>query len=604
MIRASAAKFLATTLLVGAAFLPSGCSVDSLATVEGGVARNECSSSSDCGDGICRDGQCRAREGQVSALLLSVTPPAEVADIAGVRFLTSVGDLSPKGGNLEVLLGHVSKITGSVTGVAIDTEAACVAAEPDVEAGMAPDGSLSVRVSMVARERYLGLANPVHTAEVRPGEGAEDSYVFGLSVPPGTYDVYVEPLGMEQDCLRPPQLFSAQEIVAGDVNLNLTLPAPKSLDLVVRWPSEDDALEGWTVDVIERGSGRVLSTREKLREPEVTPYGLEYNALIAYSPVVRPEMADVAGSELVRLSPPPGVAAPVVIIERSVVELFQQGVGVIDQLDQLPAPVELTGQVTVTDSPEAVPATVTLVATDLLSIDAGMVAAYQRTVEADENGAFVVDVLPGTYRVVAVPPPESGLSAAEAIWDIGKTPSVQAGKVIELSTSAAVRGRVVDPGARVALPGLSVQAMASPAVTSADVLGQALGHVSFVPRAEGTVSHSDGKFELRSDGGLFDLTVRPETNTGFAWLVRPVVEVGGTGVDLGNIKLPLPVMYEGEITSRDSGTVPAALVRAYAYLRDGELTDDPSEATSVIQIGETRADEDGAFRLLLPASFD
>jgi hypothetical protein len=244
-----------------------------------------------------------------------------------------------------------------------------------------------------------------------------------------------------------------------------------------------------------------------------------------------------------------------------------------------------------------------LVATELRAVGAGTVAAFERVVEADSSGQFEVDLLPGTYRVIATPMPDTGLATAEAIWEIAAGKGVQAGKVVELGPSPILAAEVTDfTGSPVA--GVAVQAAANPVSTYSDVLDRALGEIPVVPRAQGTVSKDDGAFEVMCDPGTFDLWVRPESSSGFAWFVRPGVEVSAPGVDLGAIDLPLPVEYHGILGSSDAAVLPSALVRAYAYLDGVKLTNDPSKASAVIQIAETRADELGRFSLLLPASFE
>jgi len=85
---------------------------------------------------------------------------------------------------------------------------------------------------------------------------------------------------------------------------------------------------------------------------------------------------------------------------------------------------------------------------------------------------------------------------------------------------------------------------------------------------------------------------------------------------LGVLVMPYPVPYTGRISVVDAtdveedgtGTVQGlsqALIRAYIYLdQDGSYIDDPTGAASVLQIGETRADQDGQFELLIPANLN
>jgi hypothetical protein len=61
--------------------------------------------------------------------------------------------------------------------------------------------------------------------------------------------------------------------------------------------------------------------------------------------------------------------------------------------------------------------------------------------------------------------------------------------------------------------------------------------------------------------------------------------------------LTAPFPVEGVITSSEGAPVPGALVRAYAVLRTDGIV-------RTVQIGEATADDDGNYRLLLPASLD
>jgi hypothetical protein len=77
---------------------------------------------------------------------------------------------------------------------------------------------------------------------------------------------------------------------------------------------------------------------------------------------------------------------------------------------------------------------------------------------------------------------------------------------------------------------------------------------------------------------------------------------------LGSYNLPLPVPYTGRVIVADDQTsvpIAEALLRAYVYLDDdGAYTGDPTRASSVVQIGETRADTLGNFELLIPANLN
>jgi len=70
------------------------------------------------------------------------------------------------------------------------------------------------------------------------------------------------------------------------------------------------------------------------------------------------------------------------------------------------------------------------------------------------------------------------------------------------------------------------------------------------------------------------------------------------------VKLNLPQVLAGELSSDDVGLVPSALIRAYAYVKNGRLTSNPAEATNVVPVAESRVSVNGTYRLLLPSSFE
>ena len=96
---------------------------------------------------------------------------------------------------------------------------------------------------------------------------------------------------------------------------------------------------------------------------------------------------------------------------------------------------------------------------------------------------------------------------------------------------------------------------------------------------------------------------------------QPRFTLSSASQDLGRLILPLPIVYQGAVTipgastaegSPDSMSVPNALIRAYVYLdQNGAYTAEPDDpqrgARSALQIAETRADDQGRFRLLLPS---
>jgi hypothetical protein len=191
------------------------------------------------------------------------------------------------------------------------------------------------------------------------------------------------------------------------------------------------------------------------------------------------------------------------------------------------------------------------------------------------------------------------------------------GKTVNVSPRARVNGQVVAPGIG-GERGFGVRLTASPrelvngeveeTVLRASTVLDLTRRETFVPRATPASSAEDGSFQLFADSGVFDLSVRPEPESGFAWLVQPNIRVlpaaAQSSQELGVLRLPVPVRYTGAVSSLNvGGRVADALIRAYAYLdEEGDVTDQPADAYSVVQVAETRADSEGRFELLLPST--
>ena len=589
----AAAMILALSAVATSTVVTTGCSVslDDLPTDSGG---EECTENAHCASNSCEDGYCVSSGTELETVLLEITPSSGTPEIAGVRF-TSVLDSLFAGNQRDIELGYVTRVHGVVRGRAISTEK-CLA-QTSADALEAPlDDSLPARVTWVPRERLLGLVNPVHTVLTRLVQG---SYVLDANVPPGKYDTYVEPLPVSEGCIRPPLLVLDPEIESGDLALTLKLDAPDVLDVHVRWPQKDDVLQGWSLDLIERDAGRVLSNRAQLGAPTNTDAGLEYAVkLVSYG---QPDTARRV-SEIVRFSPPDDAVAPVIYVERSVVELFQDNYGIIDQLTELPAPVRFEGRVTQKNGTTPAPGTVKLMALELSALNPGTIAEFSRTATTGEDGVFSADVLPGKYRVIAEPS-DPAFSQAEIEVTVTQGEGTQAGRVIEVPERARVRGFISGFWAG-SYSGVVVQARSTVGSKSLSILDLARGLAPRIPRASSGATNSDGAFSVGLDPGTFDVLVQPNPSEGLAWTVRRAVTVTDGDVDLGAVENAEPYSVSGTLTSSNVRSVPSALIRAYAYLKDGVLTADPSEATSVIQVGETRSDSDSRFRLLLPTRIE
>ena len=592
----------------------SACDVASVESAPSTIARNECQSNADCNGGTCIANECRSSQVNAAfqSVLLEVTPPADGSAIAGLQFLQDQ-DLSDESASLD--LGSIAQVAGRVK--TKDRKCPVHFLDSDGSTLANPmDGSVPARVSLIPASSALGLYSRRTVVRADLRNGVYNG--FFANVPSGIYDIYIEPNHQpDESCPVPPQLTRGQKIESG--TLEIFLPEPSTFEFHVSWPPENGTLSGWTVDMLDPGTGYVISNRVPLAL--ATGKTDDYVASLAYAPpLVVSDPKGQSQDQWFRLSPPEGLPAnqalPTVLVARSGLGLFAARAGTLSKFGVLAPAVHVHAEVTAGDTPNPVAATVTLAASAIAGIDPGVLASFVRTISVGDDGKFDVYLPPGQYTVSAVPQESVDptikndmrpLAAVQQKWTIASTPEEQAGKVIALDLALSITGQVFDASDR-PVATAQVQAVASPLSVQADVLQQALTGSPFVPRSSVGAVNSNGDFALKTDPGFFDISVRTDEGTGFAWLVMPNVEFAASsfGVGLGRIRMPLPVPYRGTVTAGGVGgpTVPNALIRAYLYLKANEYTALASEADSVVQVAETRADKNGDFELLIPAQLN
>lgn len=581
---------------------------------------NSCSSDSDCprDGGSCLEGVCQTLNGRLESLLIEVTPPSDSL-LPHIPFLVYQEDLPATGNELALGLTRAQRVQGWMRPPVVSGCKRTYYGQQDSELSPSTDGeSMPVTVTLRPREAALGLPTQIHVADATlPTVNMQNGsihYTFNLHVPAGSYDVYVEPVSQEiapavdgaeidESCRIPPQLFRATELMAAQGAVDLVLePHPISeVDISVEFPGAP-GLDGWKVDIIDSLSGLPISTSRTLANAEAAGSLYRYRALLAYSGVGGPEAADAeagGANDLVRLRPPAGVVAPTIILDRAGLGLFGGPGLTIKAITQVPSPVTLQGQMSGREDGAPSSGHVVLVSTDVSGIDAGIFGSYRTSAEVGKDGLFELALPPGRYRVFGVPSredPARTLSAYETVWDVPADANFQAGKLLELPSLAQVHGQT-------ALPGAEVRVSASPrnVLPFEELLGR--DAFEFIPTAFPGLVDEAGRFVLRADPGRFNIAVQPPVASNYAWSVRPSFEVvAGVEKELGRMPSRVPWVVSGVATVRESAAVVSgALVRAYAYLDENlSYTRDPAEARSVIQVAETRTDEQGKFRLLVP----
>lgn len=622
-----------TALLVGVmtglSVLMAGCSFKATSSSDSMGTRNSCERDSDCGAGACRLGACVALSATLDALFIEVSMPAVGAgDATGVRYRTTklLSEVTSEEG-LDLRLDSVALISGMVKSQAAGCEYRFQSSDGEEATPAGTDDSIPVTATFIPRERLLGVAPLSYAAKSQPHETKGLTHRFDVRVAPGTYDVYLVPDSPAPDsCPVAPQLLLGQTIGAGALELSLPLPQARKLGLSVVVPKGtggSSRLRGWTVDMIDPDMGHVLSTTAVLEGARDTDdgTGVVYSTELHYSPVWSIEANSYTGEgkEWVRFSPPDGVLAPTMLLSRSSLQIFGAEDALVDQLPDVFASVSVEGAVELLEPGTPVAAQLTFIATRLDGVEPGILASYVVNGASDEAGTFSVDLLPGSYRVRAVPLLDGCCDAAaehcncpsavEVEWEVSGTPAVQAGRTIQLPASATVSGRVVSPGGGTGLEGATVELQPSPATTPQ--MDELLRGGAFTPRVASTVTGRSGAFTIAADPGSYRMWVWPGEDSGFSWLVMPNLAVSdeGSSPDVGHLKMPLPVAYRGKVTlpPQDDLGEPikgaGAMVRAYAYLNAAlDPVSNPSAAESAIPVSEARADEKGNFVLLIPDS--
>ncbi len=598
---------LALSVLVFA----SGCTVVGVSAGDDSSLRNSCTQDENCGAGYsCRTGVCQTLNGTLESLLITASPPTD-SFLPHFTFVTHVDNVPTGGGIKNIDVPAPAQIVGSLL---LPNTISCYPAfrnDDDQKLFLASnDGTVPVTVTLGLRQRTLGLSQQLYYAKALVPDAS--GYRFKVKVPPGEYDVYLATPRRqgETDCVAPPQLY--RDVPIGVKNndqpnptFRFRIPVITPLKLVVVWPQPNVPLDGWVADIIEPSGGYTISTQVVLTGAE-DKKPVEYGVSLAYSTVLvgEPPVADSSG-ELLRLRPPADQVAPTIYLDRSALGLLSPDPNDevrLTAFTRLPANVNVHGQLLRKVGGSSVGGAVTLVSSEIYGVDAGVFASYQTTVYPDADGLIDVDLPPGKYRVRGEPAlwtgPADGepLAAAETIWDIPADVPIQFGKVLELPPPVKVLGRSQVPGAQV---------RAVPSRLPWSAFQSAFGQAPLYPRPSSGLVDDEGRFALSVEPGRFDVTVEAPEALGFGWYVRPGADVGDRDLDLSVADLKRPSVLTGRVTlAASGGTRPlaSAAINAYAYLnKDRQYTRDPEQAVSVVQVAATRANDDGAFRLLLPA---
>jgi hypothetical protein len=571
--------------------------------------QNLCADDSDCGDGTCvtveGSNRCVATTADLAGIVFELE--GTTADGKSISHVFQQG-LSIQGTSDKGILIEDHRLDVpvplSLAGRFLHHDETALAAG---NCNVGADGSVPVRVEIRSSDPLVGLERVFNGASEPTATAEGTVHTFAVPVPSGTYDVYVAPEPAPAGCAvaaPPPRIFPGLKVET-DVKLEPEAEAPRRLTGFVL-PAGGLDPTTFTIEVVEPKRGLPVSQSPLLP----APVDGQSKLLGGASGVTGTDAAGIAyyytDGLVLRLSDPEGKL--VVHWKLDALDFDGNGEVGIDLADLAANRKPFTAHVVECDvsNPDAcgaqeirpvAGASVTIKSVSLEG-DAGKNSNFRVSAESDADGAVDVELVPGTYQVLVVPPSsdslEDGPAQREDLWEI-KEDSQCCGKTFVLPDRALLTGSV-ETAAGTGVPGLPV--LASPTLPGTrDYFSRALESLELLPRQSTATTEDRGLFAMQVDTGTFDIAIQAPTGTGFSWLVLPATVVAPIegGARLDSLVLPSPAVVTG--TASLQGTpAPSALVRAYLPLLDEES----GAPARVVAIGEVVTDADGRFVLPLP----
>ncbi|MFO0680098.1 MAG: hypothetical protein U0169_26485 [Polyangiaceae bacterium] len=462
---------------------------------------------------------------------------------------------------------------------------------------LAPPGSNRTDVSQLREAASLGMPLESTTAltlrrdpggsDAPPGpRGAGGTYVRAV-IPSGAYQRTYSPAA-PFDAIFPPISVTANvpsdgygRVVLGDA-VGGYVAAPPFTFKIVR---TDGPTDGFWAQLVDVDSGMRVSTLRKVENGSVS--------LTVVQRVSPERLTNVALLLLPvdRSSPLPSLR-------------FEFIGGVIPdtiRYPKLPEPVRVSGIVRPTAESNAIPAEIVFRSQPYTSLgDTGILTREDpfkysdvlrhevRVATTPSDGRYEVVLPPGTYDVTVRPEIGTGYATTHFVQRVGDEENDQRGRdFTNLERRRAIVGRVVVTDGR---PLADAEVEIVPSIAQA---ASRAADVHALPRSTTSVTREDGSFEIRSEKGRVDLTIKPREGTDFPWIVVPNVDVGDDDVSIPDdlLRVPAPVVVASRVVDSVALPVAEAIVRVYA-LKDGR---------AYVPIGRALTAADGSFRVALAA---
>lgn len=240
-----------------------------------------------------------------------------------------------------------------------------------------------------------------------------------------------------------------------------------------------------------------------------------------------------------------------------------------------------------TEDGAGVDATLTFESNDVFDAEVMARGSFRTSASTESDGSFEVELLAGTYEIVVSP---SAGTFAPVADELRITPPMTGEPIVSgqlfITPERAVLGGTVRTAMGEAFPGVQLEAVAL-GIQADDEMPRA----AIYNRSSETLSGDiDGLFDLRLDVGVYDVFVKPPSESNYAWFVMPNYTVGSLRTLANPFDIEPPVPVQGTIRDANGMEIPNAEVTVL-----GRTAGD----TRFVELGRARADETGFYRVLV-----
>lgn len=575
----------------------AGCRISALEGAEYAGPKNRC----DVGcplDAQCIDDRCVADQ-TTYPLVLEATPPASASYAPGVTFTVTVED--KRGGARELKLPETATVVATLT-----------------------TGSA---IPLLLRLARVGAVPGVAATTFEAKSIAKSTRTPPLSIPPGDYYVFVAPADDGGLAAFPPVQLRGDDrkplvvtFSSGPQELQIAY-APESFR-TIEIDLQDQtgapltlATEARDIRVIDETTGRLASTIAHT----CGTVGEKLNTRVQLT--LAPELADHRYT--LRFSPAAtscsAATSPVratIDFDLQALDVEGRGNKITVQIPTRSRTVLVQGIVKQFNPNKSLPIEGDITLRSVMLGDdakAGR-ASSTLTIPIDRDGTFRGIVLPGTYRADVLPSsdvrsPSNGFAICVDCTVPSQDPKAKPGTrtaefMIDgdsvLTFEVPPRVRLIGSAAGFDGSLFTVGTWQSSTSTSAatHLITRAQGGLVKVLQDQktGVQWNTDGAL----DPGIYDLVVRTPEASSYPWIVLPRLDVAATSkLDLGTMNASAPVVITGRVVDPAGAAVARATIRARALISENDPKKPPLGA---MLVGETRADDNGNYRLIVPSA--